>query len=125
MRHDPADGSLRGISRTGYLSAGGWRSETAIGGPEYAELALSWREEGAQIIGGCCGVGPEHLQEARKALADSKPGTKRAVELASDEHETVQPAARPIEPWTDSRGGTLFPLDFPDLLVEPGVFVPT
>ena len=59
----------------GYLSAHGWRSETAIGGAEYAELALQWREEGAQIVGGCCGVGVEHVAAARAALADTKPGT--------------------------------------------------
>ena len=28
-----------------------------------------WRDEGAQIIGGCCGVGPEHVAAARAALA--------------------------------------------------------
>ena len=46
----------------GYLSAAGWREEPGVKGKEYAELALSWRDEGAQIIGGCCGVRPEHLQ---------------------------------------------------------------
>ncbi len=29
------------------------------------------------------------------------------------------------EPWTDARGRALYPLDFPDLRVEPGVFAPT
>src|SRR4029079_15101496 len=58
----------------GYLSAQGWRSETAIGGEEYAELALQWRDEGAQIVGGCCGVGVEHVAAARAALADTRPG---------------------------------------------------
>ena len=51
----------------GYLSAAGWRHEASIGGAEYAELALQWRNEGAQLIGGCCGVGPEHLAAARHA----------------------------------------------------------
>jgi homocysteine S-methyltransferase len=109
----------------GYLSAGGWRSEIAIGGSEYAELALSWREEGAQVVGGCCGVGPEHIRAAREALADTKPGTKRAVELPTGEQEKLDPAPLKLEPWADSRGRALFPLDFPDLLVEPGVFIPT
>jgi S-methylmethionine-dependent homocysteine/selenocysteine methylase/SAM-dependent methyltransferase len=109
----------------GYLSAGGWRSQTDIGGSEYADLALNWREEGAQIVGGCCGVGPAHIDAAREALADTKPGTKRAVELPSDEHEELDPAAQTLVPWTDSRGRALFPLEFPDLLVEPGVFIPT
>jgi len=109
----------------GYLSAGGWRSETTIGAAEYAHLALEWREEGAQIVGGCCGVGPAHVAAARAALADTKPGSKREVDLAADEHAVVDVATGPPEPWTDPRGRSLFPLEFPDLMVEPGVFVPT
>jgi len=109
----------------GYLSAGGWRSETAIGGSEYAELAVRWREEGAQIIGGCCGVGPEHITAAREALADTKPGNTRAIELPTDEHEVLPERAGTPGPWTDPRGRPLFPLEFPDLYVDPGVFVPT
>jgi S-methylmethionine-dependent homocysteine/selenocysteine methylase/SAM-dependent methyltransferase len=109
----------------GYLSAGGWRSETAIGGAEYAGLALAWREEGAQIVGGCCGVGPDHVAAARTALAGVKPGSKRNVELPTDEHDVVEPAAGSPEPWMDARGRPLFPLDFPDLVVDAATFVPT
>jgi S-methylmethionine-dependent homocysteine/selenocysteine methylase/SAM-dependent methyltransferase len=109
----------------GYLSAGGWRSESAIGGHEYAEMALSWRAEGAQIIGGCCGVGPEHLAAARDALADTKPGSARPVELGSAEPAMATSGTSSAQPWTDSRGRRLFPLEFPDIYVEPDVFVPT
>jgi S-methylmethionine-dependent homocysteine/selenocysteine methylase len=109
----------------GYLSAGGWRSETAIGGAEYAELALGWRAEGAQIVGGCCGVGPGHVAAAREVLEDSKAGNRREVELPSDVGESVEFATPVAEPWTDAHGRALFPLDFPDLKVDPGVFVPT
>lgn len=121
---DFTDLPLGAYPNLGYLSSGGWRSETAIGGAEYAELALRWREEGAQIIGGCCGVGPEHVTAARAALADTKPGSRRSVELPTDEHDAVSAAPRPPE-WTDPRGRPLFPLPFPDIQVEPGVFVPT
>ena len=32
-------------------------------GPEaYAEFALSWVEQGATIVGGCCEVGPAHIR---------------------------------------------------------------
>jgi S-methylmethionine-dependent homocysteine/selenocysteine methylase len=29
---------------------------------EYADFAASWYDRGATIIGGCCGIGPEHIQ---------------------------------------------------------------
>jgi S-methylmethionine-dependent homocysteine/selenocysteine methylase len=122
---DFADLPLGVYPNLGYLSAGGWRSELSTGGAEYAQLALRWREEGAQIIGGCCGVGPEHIAAARGALADTRPATKRAVELPSDERDSLMAAAGAPEPWIDGRGRPLFPLEFPDLYVDPGVFVPT
>jgi S-methylmethionine-dependent homocysteine/selenocysteine methylase/SAM-dependent methyltransferase len=108
----------------GYLSVGGWRSETAIGGAEYAQLALSWREEGAQIVGGCCGVGPEHIAAAREALADTRPGNRRPAALPTDLPDRDGAGAEP-EPWRDPRGRTLYPLEFPDIHLDPGVFVPT
>ena len=108
----------------GYLSSGGWRSETAIGGAEYAQLALDWRQEGAQIIGGCCGVGPDHVAAAQVALDGTKPGSKRVPALPVGDDELVT-TAPPAPKWTDSRGRLLYPLAFPEIHVEPGVFVPT
>jgi hypothetical protein len=40
-------------------------------------MALGWREEGAQIVGGCCGTRPEHIAAARERLAGTKPGHRR------------------------------------------------
>ena len=48
----------------GHLTRGLWRFDERIDPEAYAELALEWREEGAQIIGGCCGVTPEHIAAA-------------------------------------------------------------
>ena len=75
----------------GYLSAAGWREERGVAGSEYAQLALTWRAEGAQIIGGCCGVRPEHLEAARAALAETKPGHERPTALS---HENGTAAGR-------------------------------
>jgi S-methylmethionine-dependent homocysteine/selenocysteine methylase/SAM-dependent methyltransferase len=121
---DFTDLPLGAYPNLGYLSSGGWRSEQAVGGAEYAELALGWRREGAQIIGGCCGVGPEHVAALHDAVEGTKPGHRRSVELPTDEHDAVSlPAAAP--PWADPRGRLLFPLAFPDIHVDPGVFAPT
>ncbi len=109
----------------GYLSAAGWRHETSIGGPEYAELARRWREEGAQIIGGCCGVGPEHLAAARAELAGTKPGNARPEARPSDGELTAARGRRSAPGWSDSRGRAMFPLEFPDMTHESGVFIPT
>ena len=104
----------------GYYTDRGWRSDPGVGGAEYAELALRWREEGAQIIGGCCGVRPEHIAAARERLAGTRPATRARAPDAARE----APAAAARRPWTDARGRPLYPLPFPDLVVEPGVVPP-
>lgn len=109
----------------GYLSAAGWRHEAGVGADEYAELALRWREEGAQIVGGCCGVGPEQIAAARAALDATKPGHARPEVLPDENGSSSALDARPATRWTDSRGRLMYPLDFPDITCEPGVFVPT
>jgi S-methylmethionine-dependent homocysteine/selenocysteine methylase/SAM-dependent methyltransferase len=108
----------------GYLSVAGWRQDTGIAEHEYAELALSWRAEGAQIIGGCCGVRPEHLAAARAALIDTKPGHDRPAALSHDDRASRLPGPPP-SPWRDPRGRGLYPLDVPEIGIEPGVFEPT
>ncbi|NIS31367.1 MAG: homocysteine S-methyltransferase family protein, partial [Actinobacteria bacterium] len=56
----------------------GWRFDDAIGPAEYAALARAWREqEGAAIVGGCCGVTPEHMQAAVEAVAGTRPGRRK------------------------------------------------
>ena len=61
----------------GYYTDEGWRFEPGVGSAEYAAMALRWREEGAQIIGGCCGVGPAHVAAARELLEQTVPGDRR------------------------------------------------
>ncbi len=111
----------------GYLSDAGWRFEAEVGGEEYARMALEWREEGAQIVGGCCGVGPEHIAAAREALAETRPGHRRPdedLDLTPDRLDGAPPAP-PKPGWPGAGGVSLYPLEFPDLVCEPGVFVPT
>ena len=37
----------------------------------YLEYAKEWSEQGARIIGGCCGTSPDHIRALRKWLSDS------------------------------------------------------
>jgi S-methylmethionine-dependent homocysteine/selenocysteine methylase/SAM-dependent methyltransferase len=108
----------------GYLTAGGWRNDRRVRGDEYAEMALSWREEGAQIIGGCCGVGPEQLAATRALLEGTRAGNSRPI-VASETNSASGAGAAQQASLTDPRGRQLFPLDFPDLIVDEGVSAPT
>ena len=106
----------------GYFTEQGWRFDTAVDGPEYARMAVRWREEGAQLIGGCCGVRPDHIEAASRALEGTKPGRARRAEPdlngqrpASSRHR------RAMAPWTDRRERPIHPLPFPDLSVDAGV----
>jgi S-methylmethionine-dependent homocysteine/selenocysteine methylase/SAM-dependent methyltransferase len=107
----------------GHLTGDRWRFDDEIGPDEYAELALGWRDEGAQIVGGCCGVTPEHIEALVRALEGTKPGRGRPVPL--EESLAAEWEAGPAEPWRDEAGRIVQPLPFPELTVDPGVFVPT
>jgi S-methylmethionine-dependent homocysteine/selenocysteine methylase/SAM-dependent methyltransferase len=109
----------------GYLAGDRWRFDERIGPEEYAGLALEWREEGAQIIGGCCGTTPEHIAAAAEALAATKPGRRRSPETAPAASGNGAPAKAAPKPWVDDRARVLYPLPFPEITVEEGVFVPT
>lgn len=106
----------------GYFTDQGWRFDPGVSGDEYARMALGWREEGAQIIGGCCGVRPEHITAARARLSGTKPGRRRPDLVARTD---AGPGRRGIPaPWIDRRRRRLYPLPFPDLAVDPGVQAP-
>lgn len=106
----------------GHLTRDLWRFDERIDPTAYAALALEWREEGAQIIGGCCGVSPGHIAAAAEALEDTVAGHKR---VAPHPETTTGGSPPVVESWRDDQGRPLYPLPFPDLAVEPGVFVPT
>ena len=107
----------------GYYTSAGWQTETEIGGGEYAEMALSWRAEGAQIVGGCCGTRPEHIAAARDALAGTLPGRERRDSRSDGANGAVVLPGRPPD-WTDRRGRALHPLPMPRLARHAGVSAP-
>jgi len=36
--------------------------------PRYLKFVQDWRARGAGIVGGCCGIGPEHIAEIKKVV---------------------------------------------------------
>jgi methionine synthase / methylenetetrahydrofolate reductase(NADPH) len=45
----------------------------------FEETALAFREQGARLIGGCCGTTPKHIEAISKTLKGLKPVTEKLV----------------------------------------------
>ncbi len=100
-----------------------WRFDEHTTPDGYVTQALAWHDEGARILGGCCGVRPAHIAALAQAL-DGK-----AVPHAKSKKARVSPArarrSEPVQPWEDQEGRPVFPLPLPEIRCEPDVFVPT
>ncbi len=121
---DFTDLPLGAYPNLGYFGESGWRFDERLGPEQYAELALRWRAEGAQIVGGCCGTSPAHIAAVHERLAGTRPGRPRSEPVV---RSLVAPArvVATEGPWTDEHERRLYPLPFPELGLDPEVFVPT
>ncbi|RRQ20350.1 homocysteine S-methyltransferase family protein [Guyparkeria sp. SCN-R1] len=55
------DGPLMAYPDSGYFKSPHWQFEDVIEPPELRRYAETWIDEGAQVLGGCCGLSPEHI----------------------------------------------------------------
>jgi len=63
-------GPLMAYAETGKLILPDWRYEEVSSPTDYAREIDSWiRDFGVQIVGGCCGTGPEHISALRQLLS--------------------------------------------------------
>jgi S-methylmethionine-dependent homocysteine/selenocysteine methylase len=61
--------ALAGFRSDYVIGEGGETPARADLGPaDYARFAEEWRAMGADILGGCCGIGPDHIAELRSRL---------------------------------------------------------
>ena len=99
----------------GYFTDDGWSFDKTVDGERVRRAwPPRWREEGAQIIGGCCGTRPEHVAGARARVRDMPPGSRATAE-AADGRGQRRAGLRPRRadpsprPWIDERGRRLYP----------------
>lgn len=66
----------------------------------FAQSALRLREQGARLIGGCCGTTPDHIRAIAEALRELEIVTEKVprVVVREPEPEAAAPPARPPEP---------------------------
>jgi homocysteine S-methyltransferase len=70
------DGPLLAYPDSGYFKSPNWAFENVIRPEELRRFAEDWIAQGVQVLGGCCGLGPEHiaaLQPLRRP-AETVPG---------------------------------------------------
>lgn len=53
---------------SGYFTMPNWQFVDVIEVEELAKTAQTWVDNGARMVGGCCGLGPEHIAALRQAL---------------------------------------------------------
>ncbi len=59
--------------------------------PEYfAKASVRLIEEGARIVGGCCGTTPDHIRALRKLVTASPPKLKKRAKIQAKERERVE-----------------------------------
>src|SRR5262249_53355614 len=67
-------GPLAVYPESGYFTMPSWQFVDVIAPEDLAARALEWLRQGAQVLGGCCGLGPEHIRLLREQLPARLPG---------------------------------------------------
>ncbi len=71
-------GPVSAYPESGYFEMPDWRFVDIVGAEVFAEQTRRWVESGVQIVGGCCGIGPEHIEAMAARLprhAGPRPAT--------------------------------------------------
>jgi homocysteine S-methyltransferase len=55
------NGPLTAYPDSGYFKMPNWQFEKVIATDEFLRFATQWVDDGVQVIGGCCGLSPEHI----------------------------------------------------------------
>ena len=61
----------------------------------FGDYALSFREAGASIVGGCCGTTPQHIATMRRALDTNPPIDQSHIEILPQEELTETAQEKP------------------------------
>lgn len=63
-------GPMAVYPESGYFEMPNWHFVDVIPPDELVSAARGWREKGVQLIGGCCGIGPEHIEALNDAFIE-------------------------------------------------------
>ena len=63
------DGPIVAYPNSGHALHRDWRHDDFTEPEAFARAAEGWMRIGAQVVGGCCGIGPEHIAALHRRLA--------------------------------------------------------
>jgi homocysteine S-methyltransferase len=63
-------GPLGVYAHSGLFIMPHWQFNEVISPEDYAAAAVEWHNQGATILGGCCGIGPEHIRALRRQFQE-------------------------------------------------------
>ncbi len=65
------EGPVGVYAHSGKFVAPNWIFDGVISPKDYAQAAKSWLEQGVQIVGGCCGIGVDHIKVLKNLVAEA------------------------------------------------------
>jgi methionine synthase / methylenetetrahydrofolate reductase (NADH) len=96
LRRIPADFLISAFPNAGYPRYHDGRFLYNLSPVYFGQAAKEFVEHGARLVGGCCGVGPEHIHAMSKAIAGLKPiRSKPAIQWISELE--LKPRKKPTE----------------------------
>ncbi len=68
MLRERWSGPMAVYPESGYFTMPNWHFVDTISPEDLVSEARGWQEKGVQLIGGCCGIGPDHIKALNTAL---------------------------------------------------------
>jgi homocysteine S-methyltransferase len=96
LRRIPADFLISAFPNAGYPRYHDGRFLYNLSPDYFGKAAKEFVEQGARLVGGCCGVGPEHIREMAKAISGLKPVRSKLAIRWTAELE-LKPRQQPTE----------------------------
>lgn len=62
------DGLVGVYAHSGGFVDGGWTFDNTISPKDFATAGRSWMDRDVSLIGGCCGIRPDHMEELNKSF---------------------------------------------------------
>jgi homocysteine S-methyltransferase len=62
-------GPIGAYPESGYFIMPNWQFVDVVAPDDLVREARNWVDDGVQVLGGCCGLGPQHVSALREAFA--------------------------------------------------------